>query len=367
MRHRHRSTLRVLLDAALVLALVPVLSACSSLAFYGQAISGQIEVLRKREPIDRVLSRNTTSDELRHKLKLVQEAREFAVTALKLPDNPSYRSYVDLERAFVLWNVFAAPELSLEPVQSCYLFVGCISYRSYFSNAAAERHADSLGAEGYDVYVGGIAAYSTVGWFDDPALNTMLNSTDAWTTKVIFHELAHQRLYVRNDTPFNESFATMVAEEGFARWSQTHHQSGPDNEKKRHDELIALVLKYRAILEPIYSSARADGEKRRLKAATFAALQSEYRELKRTWGGYQAYDQWMTKDLNNAKLGSVATYNDYVPAFKAILGLTGGDVEQFYDVAKHIAQLDSKERDRCLRSVAAGDPSRAPNCIDLAR
>jgi predicted aminopeptidase len=368
MRSYTRSIFQSLLNATTTVFAAVLLGGCSTLAFYGQAISGQFEVIQKRQRIDTVLSDDTSSSELRRKLELVLNVREFAVSELGLPDNDSYRSYADLQRPYVIWNVFATPELSLVPVDTCVLFFGCISYRSYFSETAAERHAASLRTAGHDVYVGGVAAYSTVGWFDDPVLNTMLGSDDAWIIKVIFHELAHQLLHVRNDTAFNESFATMVAQEGLIRWSRANGPPDGDVQrlKERQDALITLILEHRTRLEQIYSSDQPEAKKRGLKTATYEALRAEYQELKRTWGGYEGYDDWMSTDLNNAKLASVVTYHDYVPAFEAILTLTEKNIERFYGAARALAQMRRSERDDCLRSLMRDGAAIAPSCVTVA-
>src|SRR5947207_10620435 len=266
------------LRAAAVLLLLPLLAGCTAAGYYWQGFRGQLDLLERARPIPAVLA--TTEDPaLKRKLERVLAIREYASRELALPDNPSYRSYTDLGRRFVLWNVFAAPELSLEPRQWCFPVAGCVNYRGYFDEAAARAEAARLGATGDDVYVGGVPAYSTLGYFNDPMLSTVVRYPDTEVARLIFHELAHQVAYARDDTVFNESFAVAVEEEGVRRWLAAQHD--PELEKQfatsgRYREGFGKLVEHtRARLIALYASNAAEAEKLTAKAAAFDAMRSD--------------------------------------------------------------------------------------------
>ena len=339
----------------LLAALMPLVCGCATLRYYSQAVGGHIDLMRRAVPIGEELARDTVPPALKAKLAAVLRIREFASRELGLPDNGSYRSYADLGRPYALWNVFAAPEFSLEPVNSCFIVAGCVSYRGYFSEADAQIEGAARRAQGYDVYVGGVPAYSTLGWFDDPVLSTFIRYPEAELARLMFHELAHQLLYVKNDTRFNESFAATVEQAGVDRWLA---QNGNDRDRAAYDRLqsmkrgfVALVLKYRAILEQYYREDLPVEEKRLGKARRFAELEQEYRQLKASWGGFAGYDRWFAGKPNNATLASVALYTELVPAFRAMLDHEGGNLWRFYAAAKALAKLPKEERDARLGSV----------------
>ena len=343
-----------------LLALIGVCAGCSTLAFYGQAIGGQWQVLRARRPITQIQNDPATAPSLRETLRIATSARSFASRELGLPANASYTTYADLAREYVVWNVFAAPPLSFELRQSCFLIAGCVSYRGFFSESAATTYAASLRAQGDDVFVGGIAAYSTLGWFDDPVLNTMLRWSTPELVKTIFHELAHQLIYITDDSVFNESFATAVADYGFARWQAADPVGRATPDEPAHErELIALFQATRAKLQRVYTSADSAAEKLKLKATRFAELRDDYTALKASWHGDTRYDKWINADLNNAKLASVATYYDLVPGFTALLVRHGANLNGFYTVVRALARLDATTREACLRAYA--DHARAPD------
>ncbi len=326
------------------------LNGCANLGYYAQSLRGQWEVSTRSRPIVQILNDASVSAATKDRLRQVLVFREFAVTALALPDNGSYRAYADLARPYVVWNVFATPEFSLQPVHSCFPIVGCLSYRGYFHEADARLYADELHHDGNDVYVGGVVAYSTLGWFDDPVLNTMLNWDDAHLAKFLFHELAHQKLYVRDDSAYNEAFATAVAEAGWRRWQDAHHLPANGNlELEYETEVIHLVLATKARLETLYASTLAAAEKRRAKKEIFDALRADYDTLRQRWQGrYDAYDRWMHGDLNNAKILAVATYHDLIPVFTNLLTVAGGDLSRFYDLVTAVGRLPPDTRMACL-------------------
>lgn len=362
LRRPFRRRPRVLaLAAAVVLA--ALVASCGSVRYYSQAVWGGADVLVKRQPIDRLLEpgpAQVLSAATRERLSLTQEIRDFASRELGLPDNRSYRSYADLGRPYAVWNVVAAPRLSLEPKTWCYPFAGCAAYRGYFNERAARRHGDRLAADGYDVRVGGVAAYSTLGWFADPVLNTFLDYGETDLAALIFHELAHQVVYVKDDSAFNESFATAVEVEGVRRWLRS---LGRDEElaafesgRRRRRDLNRYLLEARGELESIYGSDDSDERKLARKAELFRALPSRYRsELVPVWraagddaGGESNLGGWLSR-LNNADLVSVATYNDYVPAFLRLLDAFGDDFRAFYGEVERLAELEFDARQRELR------------------
>jgi predicted aminopeptidase len=261
---------------------------------------------------------------------------------------------VELNRPYVVWNVFAAPEFSLKPKTWCFPIVGCVAYRGYFSEQDARRFGDALKQEGYDVFIGGAIAYSTLGWFDDPVLSTFLYLNAPETAALIFHELAHAILYIQDDTAFNEGFATAVEQEGLRRWqSSANDLKGYENwllKGQRRQRFISLVSKYRAKLEDLYQGNLPLTEKRNQKAAVFNQMRSEFLDLKSDHNALAAYDAWFSHPLNNAQLISVSTYHDWVPAFRKILSESGGDLEEFYQRCRQLAKKDAAERHRILEN-----------------
>jgi predicted aminopeptidase len=348
----------VTIRIAIVLALMgSALSGCGAAPYYWQAASGQWELWQKSRPIDDWLADPVADEHLKARLKQVQEIRAFASRELALPDNGSYRSYADLGRPYVVWNVFAAPELSLKPKEWCFPVAGCVGYRGYFAEPDALTFAEGLKGEGYDTYVGGVPAYSTLGWFDDPVPSTIIGYADTEIARLVFHELAHQVLYVPGDTTFNESFATAVEQEGVKRWVKA--QKAPEQlaqfeqAQARRRQFIALVLEYQGKLTAIYASPASDDEKRALKAQTFGSMRSDYADLKQSWGMRSGYDGWFAGPLNNAQIASVASNTQQVSAFQALLAQEQGDLRRFYAVAKQLAKLPKEDRDKELEVLAA--------------
>jgi predicted aminopeptidase len=333
-----------------------LVSGCGTIDYYTQAVRGHVEIMRLAEPIDERLRQPDTPEPLRAKLTRVLAIREFASRELQLPDNGSYKRYADLGRPFVLWNVFAAPEFSVKPVESCFLFAGCVSYRGFYSEERAKQHADELAAEGYDTYVVGVSAYSTLGWFDDPVLSTFLQYSETEVARTVFHELAHQVLYLKGDTMFNESFATAVEEEGARRWLEREgtpalHAANAEA-RRRRAQFVALVLEYRVRLTVHYQAPLAAEEKRAGKQRLLAGMLEEYQGLKASWGGFSGYDRLFARGVNNALLASVASYTELVPAFRSLLAQRQGDLGAFYSAARDLAKLEKPERDARLAAPA---------------
>lgn len=350
-----RHGLRIL-AVALGIILLLSMSACVSVSYYSQATVGHLSLLAKRRPIDKVLQDPATSEALKSKLEKILEIRRFATEALSLPDNNSYKSYVDLGRRYVVWNVFATPALSLIPIESCFFIVGCLNYRGYYSESDAMAFAEELRAAGHDVYVGGVAAYSTLGYFNDPVLNTMLVWDDRRTAKLIFHELTHQLLYVKNDTLFNESFATSFADIGLSRWLAHNKDLGDADiisAKEREIAFIDMLLTYQQRLEALYSTDQSTAEKLQQKQRIFDELDVAYQQYKKRWSGYAGYDEWMATDLNNAKLSSIATYHSYDMAFQHMLARAQGNLQAFIALVQQVASLEHDLRHACLTELTS--------------
>lgn len=331
---------------------LPLLAGCQTAGFYTQAVRGQWQIISKREPVTQVLADTNTPPKLRAKLELVMELRSFADKELKLPVANHYDTYADVERRFVVWNVFAAPEFSLQPIAWWYPIVGRLSYRGFFNEAKAEAYAKEIRAKGWDVTVDGIEAYSTLGWFRDPLLNTFINQADVALADVLFHELTHQRFFVSGDTDFNEAFAITVAEEGVHRWLRSKGDVASiqkyEQMLRRDREFVSLILATQNELHPLYA-AYAKGEIsdevcRERKAASIANLRTRYDQLKTTWDGYDGYDGWFDKPVNNARLSSVVTYFHWVPVFREMLNERSGDLAAFYRDVERLGKLSRAER-----------------------
>jgi predicted aminopeptidase len=304
-----------------------VVAGCQSLAYYTQAIGGHFKVLASARPVSDWLADPATPPELKARLETARRIREFASKSLALPDNGSYLSYADIERPYVVWNVFAAPEFSVEPKLECFPFAGCVSYRGFYSEDEARRHAERLRAEGYDVYVGGVPAYSTLGWFDDPLLSTFIRYPDVQLARLVFHELAHQLVYARDDTTFNESFAVTVEEEGVRRWLESENRSSElavfRAAQARQRDLAERVGQARERLKAVYSSNLAREQKLEHKGAVWQRLRAAYPAL--------------PAEPNNAFLASVAVYTELVPAFERLLA-ESGSLEAFYEQVRKLSR-----------------------------
>jgi predicted aminopeptidase len=308
--------------------------------------------MSKREPIHKVIGKASTPTALRTQLEAVAAIRDFASRELGLPDNGSYRSYADVGRQYVVWNVVAAAEFSVEPKKWCYPIVGCVAYRGHFVEHRARRFAERLREQGLDVAVGGVAAYSTLGHFDDPVLNTMMGWNDVELAAIIFHELTHQLLYVQDDSSFNEALATTLEEEGVRRWLVAQ---GRDSDlanhllqQERYVKVVALLNSTREDLRSLYGSGLAPDSMRERKRAAFDSMRSSFAQLKAGWGGHAPFESWFDEGLNNAHLASVATYFSCVPGFERELAASSGNLAAFYVRVRELAKRDQKERDSIL-------------------
>lgn len=331
------------------------LSACSTVGYYAHLARGEAALLAARRPIERVIADPSVDAKLRSRLELATRARAFASDTLKLPRNRSYTSYADLGRPYAVWNVFAAPEFSLHPFEHCFPIAGCVAYRGYYDRARADGYAAQLRTRGLETSVGGVSAYSTLGFFADPILNTMLRWDDDELAATIFHELAHQRVYAKGDTEFNESYATFVQREGLRQWRATRGLT-PDNADAaaREEQFNALVLTTRERLEQLYALHLPTDTMRKRKADEIARLRADYAHLRDTqWGGDPSFDAWMNGEINNAKLLPFGLYHRWVAAFAALYTTCDGDWAAFYDAVARLARQDSAERGVELARLSA--------------
>ncbi|HRO60187.1 MAG TPA: aminopeptidase [Burkholderiaceae bacterium] len=332
--------------------------------YWWQSASGQLELVRRAQPIPELIDDPATDPLLRERLIRAVEIREFASRELGLPDNDSYTRYADLGRPYVVWNVFAAPALSLKLRKWCFPVAGCVSYRGFFDRDDAERFAQRMREEGYEAYVGGVPAYSTLGWFSDPLLNTFVAQHEVEVARLIFHELAHQRLYVSGDSAFNESFATAVERIGVERWLAAREAVTGDSSARlawqarseRRADFLALLRRHRGALSALFASPSSDEDKLAGRERIFAEMRDDYALLRQRWGGFAGYDRWFAQPLTTAHLASVATYTDLVPAFESLLAREGGDLARFYQAAVGLSDLPALERSRTLAALAGPTP-----------
>ena len=341
------------------------LAGCSSIGYYWQSTSGHLALMQAARPVGDWLQDPASTEALKSRLLLTQDIRRFAATELHLPDNASYQRYADLQRKAAVWNVVAAPELSLKLQQWCFPVAGCVDYKGYFDEAAAEREAAQWRAQGLDVSVYPVPAYSTLGWMNwaggDPLLNTFIHYPEGELARLIFHELAHQVVYVAGDTTFNESFATAVERLGTTRWlaaqASPSAQAQYAHSRQRRQQFRALTLDLQRTLRVIYAETdedaettplRSQTEQRTQKAAALSAFRQRYAELKTSWDGFAGYDAWASR-TNNASLGALSAYDKLVPDFEALFEQEGRDWPRFYAAVKRIAELPNADRHAALR------------------
>jgi predicted aminopeptidase len=335
--------MRMLKGVLALLAVAAPLSGC----YVMQAATGQWGVMSKSRPIPQVLADPSTPAVTRDRLTLSQQARDFAIHELALPDGKSFRKYADLQRPYAVWNVVATPEFSVEPLRWCFPVAGCVAYRGYFQESRARSLAARLARSGDDATVGGVATYSTLGHLADPLFNTMLGWRESRFVGTIFHELAHERLYVPGDSEFNEAFASVVEDEGVRRWFESQGR-GTDLAAyrlagSREADFAALLRDARNHLSRLYASGLEQQAMRIDKQREFGRLKFAYEELKKRWSGYAGYDGWFARTLNNADLASVATYRDCVPGLERELQ-AAGSLAAFYARAEALAKLDAERR-----------------------
>jgi len=349
---------RRLRRAAAVAAMSLCLAGCGA-GYLLQAAHGQWRLLRARAPIARIVAAPDTPAPLRERLQMLQAARAFASRELGLPDNRSYTTYAALGRPYVVWNVVAAPAFSVQPRQWCFPVTGCIAYRGYFRERDARRYAAALAARGDDTLVAGVAAYSTLGRFADPVLDTMMGRGDADLVGTLFHELAHQLIYLKGDSAFNEAFAMSVERAGVARWLAAQGRSGElDAWLQRQAQQAAITRLFadgRGRLATMYAQPIPDAQRRALKVQEFDAIAASVRNYEAAQGLRSGYDAWLDEGLNNAHLASVATYFDCVPGFERLLAQQGGVLGAYYDAVRTLARGPaSARRALCLAAPPSG-------------
>lgn len=341
------------------------LTGCANLGYYWQSVHGHMQMLNAARPVDEVISDPQTPERLKNRLALSQRLRKFAASELHLPDNSSYKRFADLRRSAVVWNVVAAPEFSLTLKTWCFPVTGCVGYRGYFDEADARAEAERLKAEGLEVSVYGVPAYSTLGWMNwaggDPLLNTFINYPEGELARLIFHELAHQVVFASGDTMFNESFATAVERQGSQRWLLSQASETARSEYAAFDQrraaFKALALATRRELEAVYEPNKAVAQVQRTQAATKSVakeavmqrFRDNYAALKSSWGGYAGYDPWVAR-ANNAAFGAQAAYDELVPGFEALFEREGRDWLRFYDAVRQLANLPKNERHEQLKT-----------------
>ena len=346
---------------ALVGAAVLGLSGCSNLGYYWHSATGHLGIMAAARPVDDWIGDPAAPERLKSRLELARRIRNYAVSELKLPDNPSYRRFADLHRPAAIWNVVAAPRYSLTLKNWCFPVTGCVTYRGYYDLGKARAEAATYASDGYDTSVYPVPAYSTLGFMNwaggDPLLNTFIYYPEGELARLIFHELAHQVVYAKNDTTFNESFATAVERLGGERWLATQASQQARDEYAAYDgrrrQFRALALATRKRLQDVYANA-PESDRERLKQATLAEFRRQYEQLRASWGGdparYRGYDQWVAQ-ANNASFGAQAVYDELVPGFEGLYRREGGDWVRFYDEVKRLAKLPKEERHRLLKAL----------------
>ena len=332
--------------------LLPWLAGCAQLGYLGQAMGGHLQLAQAARPVDQWLSQPDLDPALRERLRLSQRIRDYAVSALALPDNASYRRYADLGRPAAVWNVVAAPPYSLQLKTWCYPVMGCAGYRGYFDRAAAQALADQLEAEGWEVQVYPVPAYSTLGWGNwlggDPLLNTFIRDGEGELAGLIFHELAHQQAYAPDDTEFNESYATAVERMGARRWLAEQGGAAAalayEQQRRRRDEFLALAQRGRGRLAGVYAQTLTPGAREQAKREAMDAIRADYRVWRDgPWQGWSGYEHWFAR-ANNASFGVLAAYHGLVPAFERLFVAQGSDWRRFHAEVRRLAALPRAQR-----------------------
>lgn len=343
--------------AGTLLLVCAAASACSTLSYYAHVTRGEVGLLASRRPAAAIVDDPRADATLRTRLRQALAARAFASDHLLLPRNRSYTSYVELGRPYVTWSVFAAPEFSVEPVTHCFPFAGCVAYLGFFDHARAERSAGRLAGQGNDTAVEGVAAYSTLGWFADPILSSMLRWSDDELDGVIFHELAHQKLYVKDDTAFNESYASFVQEEGLRQWRASRGLPAAGAHAEAHEKAFTqLVLDLRDRLRTLYAQPSSAEAMRAAKRVEIEAFRERYKTLRDgAWSGDRRYDRWVDAPINNARLVPFGLYDRWVDAFARIFRNADAQWPAFYAEVSRLAALPRAERERRLAALAADE------------
>ncbi len=333
------------------------LAGCSTVSYYGQAVCGHVSLILRSNSIERLLQDQRVDVQTAERLALVLKIRNFATDTLALPDNSSYTRYTHLDRNYAVWAVFATPEFSIEPVTWCFPVAGCVAYRGYFDRQRAEAFGLELGASGLDIFSGPVAAYSTLGWWPDPVLNTIVERPDADLAGLIFHELAHQVVYVKDDTAFNESFATFVEEKGVAQWLAAVGDRGAlaryRVQRRWQHRVVEMITRQREVLARLYESDLSPEALRKGKIHHFGQLRILYHSEKIAGGHPSTWDHWMFGPPNNARLNAIATYHHYLPAFESLFEASDSNFPAFFEAVRKLAHRPPAERLRALSRLMA--------------
>ena len=338
----------------LLLLLLPLLTSCADLGYYWHTATGHMAIMDKRQPIEELLTDPNLDNTLRHRLELVKKIRRFAIDRLALPESGSYTDYAQLDRPYALQNLFAAPEFSTQLLSWCYPFAGCTSYRGFYEQSRLDDFVEDLEDDNNDIHIGRVPAYSTLGWFDDPVLSSFIDWPDHRLAGLLFHELTHQRIYIDDDSKFNESLASAVQQVGIRLWLKSHQQTEAlekfDRSLSYRRDIVLLIESGRNQLANIYESIESDERKRTQKQKVFSSLRQQYEDISLKHDYRDGFANWFAKELNNAKLGAVATYNDLIPAFVAIIGAHDHDFERFFNYTEELGDMDKVARDLCLKN-----------------
>ncbi|MCP4487654.1 MAG: aminopeptidase [Gammaproteobacteria bacterium] len=373
---RHRATCRgvIQLDKntgffmrfALVIIILPLLGACADLGYYWHSAKGHLAIMQKRVPIDDLVDDPELDGKLKQRLKLVKQIRQFSVDRLALPDSGSYSDFAQLERPYVLQNLFAAPEFSIKLLSWCYPVAGCASYRGYYEQQRLDKFVKLLQADGNEIYIARVPAYSTLGWFDDPVLSSFIHWPEFRLAGLLFHELTHQRLYIDDDSKFNESLASAVQQVGTRLWlghrQQTDQLGMFDRSLSYRRGVVALIESVRSQLAELYRSELDEAEKRRQKQAIFQTSRHSYEDISTAHDYRDGFAKWFAGELNNAKLASVSTYNALISSFVTMITAHDNDFNAFFDYVEKIGQLDKQQRDLCLQAWKAGNALDSSKC-----
>ena len=342
---------RIIVAAALIATIIG-LTACGNISYYYQATKGQLDLLRKRTPVSQLINDRETPEPLRQRLILADQIRRYGISQLGLEGSKGFSQYSDLGRKYVTWNIVAAPEYSVNPKTWCFPIAGCVAYKGFFKQSQAIEEADLLRDQGYDILLYGVSAYSTLGWFADPLLNTFINYPDTDLAALLFHELAHQIVYVKDDSAFNEAFATAVEIEVLNNWLI---QKGNQTEilalqqmREKQNRITEMVLDFRQRLKKAYQSP----DKAQRKVELFAQMREAYEEVKQNENNTPYYDWWFSQDLDNADLIAVATYYRLVPAFSKMIENARGNLAEFFNQVKILANKSPSDRDAALARLS---------------
>ena len=348
--------IRIVLQSLLLIGLAAALAGCTGVGYYAESLNGHLRIMAARKDVAGLVADPATPEALRARMASASAIRQFASDALDLPDNRSYRTYVDIGRDYVTIAVYAAPEFSLAPLAKCFPVFGCVPYQGFFSVENARKAASELRGQGHDVHVSGVTAYSTLGWSSDPLLSTMFRDDETSLAALIFHELAHQRVYVQDDSGFNEAFAVAVETSGVRKWLSAAGDSEGlrryEASRVRNADFLGLIAEARKELHAVYSGPGDAAQKRAEKAAVIERLRQRHRQMRdRRWNGYSGFDAWFEAPINNARLAATSVYHDLVPAFLSLFELCAGDYPRFYAAVARIGAMDRAERAGALEAA----------------